>query len=58
MLQVGKYVWSTATDMTIRVWNAKTFKQVKKIPVQTFMVSMHLHGDRVWMGTESAIMRW
>ena len=57
-MQVGKYVWSTATDMTIRVWNAKTFKQVKKIPVQTFMVSMHLHGDRVWMGTESAIMRW
>jgi hypothetical protein len=58
LLVVGKHVWTTSTDMSILVWNAKSFKQVKKIPVTTFLVSMHLHGGRVWMGTESAIMRW
>jgi hypothetical protein len=58
LLVVGKHVWTTSTDMSIIVWNAKSFKQVKKIPVTTFLVSMHLHEGRVWMGTESAIMRW
>jgi hypothetical protein len=58
LLVVGKHVWTTSTDMSILVWNAKSFKQVKKIPVTTFLVSMHFHGGRVWMGTESAIMRW
>jgi hypothetical protein len=58
LLVVGKHVWTTSTDMSILVWNAKSFKQVKKIPVTTFLVSMHYHGGRVWMGTESAIMRW
>jgi hypothetical protein len=48
-------VRAQATDMSIRVWNAKTFKPIKRMTVQNLVVSMHHHADRVWLGTESSI---
>ena len=55
LVVVDKHVWSTATDMSIRVWSAKSFKPTRKMAVQNLIVSMHHHAGRVWLGTESAI---
>lgn len=59
LLPVDDCVWSTSIDVAFRVWNPKTYELLKTVSVQEFMIfSIYAHGQHVWFGTESAIMRW
>jgi hypothetical protein len=50
-----KTVWSAALDQHLVVWDAKSSKALKAIKTDNLVVSLCLHNDDVWVGTESAI---
>jgi hypothetical protein len=52
-------VWSIGADMVIRVWNTtQPFACEKELSAQSYMISMCYHLGVVWIGTESAILRY
>jgi len=51
-------VWSVSADMTLRVWDCKTKKCLKKKNTDAYMLCILDYEDKVWVGTESEIVRY
>lgn len=59
MAVVEAHVWTCGADLAIRVWQLEApFACRKELVVQSLMTALIYHLGMVWVGTESAIVRW